>query len=147
MIVMVATEADATDWGQMRQRLWPSTSLQKHAADIAGALEKSAGLLNLIARTDAGMPAGFAEASLRHDYVNGCKTSPVVFLEGIYVEPQFRGQGVARRLVDGVQGWARQNGCSEFASDADIGNLVSHAMHNALGFIETQRVVYFRKLL
>ncbi len=31
------------------------------------------------------------------------------------------------------------------ASDADIGNVVSHAMHEALGFAETERVVYFRK--
>ena len=28
-------------------------------------------------------PVGFAEASLRHDYVNGCETSRVAFLEGI----------------------------------------------------------------
>ena len=114
MIVAVATEADAVDWSQMRHRLWPSTSLPRHTADIAAALEKPAGILNLIARTDAGISAGFAEASLRHDYVNGCKTSPVAFLEGIYVEPHFRGQGIARLLVDGIQSWARHNGCSEF---------------------------------
>jgi aminoglycoside 6'-N-acetyltransferase I len=35
----------------------------------------------------------------------------------------------------------------ELASDADIANAVSHATHRALGFQETERVVYFRKVL
>ena len=94
-----------------------------------------------------GEPAGFAEASLRHDYVNGCDTSPVAFLEGMYVAPVMRGQGVARALVAAVQAWARSRGCSELASDAALDNLGSHQMHKALGFAETQRVVYFRKML
>jgi aminoglycoside 6'-N-acetyltransferase I len=89
--------------------------------------------------------AGFAEASLRRDYVNGCVTSPVVFLEGIYVEPRARRQGAARALVDAVEAWARQIGCSELASDALLENDDSHSMHRGLGFEETERVVYFRK--
>ncbi len=48
---------------------------------------------------------GFAEATLRTDFVNGCVSSPGVFLEGIYVEPQARRQGVARLLVDVVGAW------------------------------------------
>jgi aminoglycoside 6'-N-acetyltransferase I len=79
--------------------------------------------------------------------VNGCETSPVAFLEEIYVEPWARRQGVARRLVGVVQQWARQMSCSEMASDALLENTDSHGMHLALGFEETERVVYFRKLL
>jgi aminoglycoside 6'-N-acetyltransferase I len=33
------------------------------------------------------------------------------------------------------------------ASDADIANLSSHGFHHAAGFTETERVVYFRKLI
>ena len=84
---------------------------------------------------------------MRHDYVNGTRTSPVAFLEGIYVEPDHRGTGVARMLVMGVEAWGRQQGCSELASDTGIDNVVSQQMHEALGFSETQRVVFFRKLL
>ena len=87
------------------------------------------------------------EATLRTDYVNGCETSPVAFLEGIYVEPGARRQGVARRLVEVVQQWARQMNCSEMASDALLQNTDSHGMHLGLGFEETERVVYFRKVL
>lgn len=84
---------------------------------------------------------------MRSDYVNGCETSPVAFLEGIVVDPSFRRQGVAASLVAAVTDWARNEGLSELASDAEIHNTVSHAMHAALGFEETQRVVYFRKAL
>ena len=84
---------------------------------------------------------------MRSDYVNGCETSPVAFLEGIFVEPSQRRNGMARALCIAVEQWARDRGCREFASDADLSNLVSHRMHDALGFIETERVVYFRKLL
>ena len=90
---------------------------------------------------------GFAEAALRHDYVNGCQSSPVAFLEGIYVRPAFRGRGVGRQLVKAIEAWALASGCTEFASDAAIDNTTSHAMHEALGFSETQRVVYFRKVI
>ena len=142
-----ATEADAADWARMRFALWPTTGLVEHTADIAQMLAATADGLNLIARSADGVPAGFAEASVRHDYVNGAKTSPVAFLEGIYVEPAFRGTGVARQMVEAIETWARQSGYSELASDAGIANVVSHQMHEALGFVETQRVVYFLKAL
>lgn len=90
-------------------------------------------------------PAGFAQASVRHDYVNGTSTSPVVFLEGIYVEPSFRRAGLARQLVAAVARWAGNLHLSELASDADINNEGSLAMHASLGFEEAERVVFFRR--
>jgi aminoglycoside 6'-N-acetyltransferase I len=88
----------------------------------------------------------FAEVSLR-PYVNGCKSSPVAFLEGLYVDPAWRLQGVARELVRAAEAWGRRAGCAEFASDIHLENHISHATHLALGFAETERVIYFRKAL
>jgi aminoglycoside 6'-N-acetyltransferase I len=141
-----AVNADAADWAAMRHALWPN-SAREHEADIAALLQDPGETLNLIARDDDGSPAGFAEAALRHDYVNGCHSSPVAFLEGIYVAPAARRRGVARELVTAIQAWAVENGCSELASDAALENTISHSMHVALGFEETQRVVYFRRVL
>ncbi len=89
----------------------------------------------------------FAEATLRHDHVHGCNTSPVAFLEGIYVRPEARGIGIGRRLLDAIETWARKHGCTEFASDADLTNPDGHAFHEALGFDETDRVICFHKSL
>jgi aminoglycoside 6'-N-acetyltransferase I len=88
---------------------------------------------------------GFVEASKRFDYVNGTSTSPVVFLEGLYVVPEWRRQGIAHALVAGVEQWARAQGCCELASDCLFENVAAHAVHRALGFEETERVIYFRR--
>ena len=43
--------------------------------------------------------------------------------------------------------WARARGCRELASDALIDNEISQRTHRALGFRETERVVYFTRPL
>jgi aminoglycoside 6'-N-acetyltransferase I len=145
--VAPATAADAEDWAAMRTALWPRGGNGAHAADIAELLMDAGETINLIARGPDGVALGFAEAALRRDYVNGCKTSPVAFLEGIFVKPEARGRGVARAMVGAVEAWAREQGCTEFASDTAPDNFASQDMHRALGFEETQRVVFFRKVL
>lgn len=145
--ILRAGPEDAADWTAMRTALWPDGGAGEHADEIARLIVDPGETLNLVARGDDGAPLGFAEASLRHDYVEGCETTPVAFLEGIFVWPEARGKGVARALVSGVEDWGRQCGCTEFASDTTIDNLASQDMHVALGFEETRRVVYFRKLI
>lgn len=143
-VIETAGEASLDEWSLLRHRLWPDASPAEHRAELQDVSDNEVGF---IAHDPAGMAIGFAEASLRHDYVNGCDTSPVAFLEGVYVEEAFRKQGVAAALIAEVTGWATSKGVNELASDADISNVDSHRMHAALGFEETQRVVYFRKLL
>lgn len=137
--------ADLDDWVRMRSALWPDAAAEVHRAEAEFALRGPDRWLCLIARGIRGRPLGFAEASIRTDHVNGCETSPVAFLEGIWVEPDQRRAGVARALVYAVEAWGRSCGCRELASDALIDNRRSHAMHRSLGFVETERVVYFAK--
>jgi aminoglycoside 6'-N-acetyltransferase I len=94
-----------------------------------------------------GAAVGFVEAAKRVDYVNGTSTSPVAFIEGLYVAPAARRRRVARALVESVIEWALAQGCSELASDALLDNTTGQAAHRALGFEETERVVYFRRAL
>jgi aminoglycoside 6'-N-acetyltransferase I len=112
---------------------------------MAGALAR--GHYVRLAVTAGGSAVGFVEASKRIDYVNGTNSSPVAFLEGLYVAPSSRRQGIARALVDSVVKWALDEGCSELASDSLLDNTAAHAAHSALGFEETERVVYFRRTL
>lgn len=84
---------------------------------------------------------------MRVDYVNGCSTSPVGFLEGIYVWPEYRRRGAARLLCREVEAWAREHGCRELASDTQTDNFPSRQMHEALGFAESERVVCYHKRL
>ncbi len=131
-------------WMAMRSSLWPEMTEEDNLRETAK-LEAKA-FVRLALNTE-GKPAGFVEATLRTDYVNGCETSPVAFLEGIYIDPWVRRQGAAKELVAEVERWALAQGCREFASDALLDNEASHRMHRGLGFMETERVVYFRKVL
>ncbi|WP_113408146.1 aminoglycoside 6'-N-acetyltransferase [Hyphomicrobiales bacterium] len=146
MRIEQAADEYLDEWTRLRAELWPDSSYEHHRAELAQ-FRANENAVAYLAIDSAGHVAGFAEATLRHDYVNGCKTSPVLFLEGIYVRPEHRRGGMARALCDSVGTWDRAAGCTEFASDALIDNLASHAFHAALGFVETRRVVYFRKLL
>ena len=57
-----------------------------------------------------GHAAGFAQCQLRHDYVEGTRSSPVGYLEGIYIQPEHRGQGHAKALLSSCEQWAVGSG-------------------------------------
>jgi aminoglycoside 6'-N-acetyltransferase I len=134
-------------WLQLRQSLWPHCSAEQHLCEMLSFLAAPRRYVQYVAYTSDDRPIGFAEASLRTEYVAGTNSSPVAYLEGIYVAPEFRGKGTGAELVAVVSAWASDAGCSELASDAELENQDSHAFHRALGFEETARVVYFRKAL
>jgi aminoglycoside 6'-N-acetyltransferase I len=144
-LVREMTEADRPIWAEMRMALWPSETREWHAADIGENL-RDPDVRGFIAETASGEPAGFAEIAIRK-YANGCDSSPVPFLEGIWVNPQFRQQGAGRRLVAYIEGFVKGRGFTEIGSDALIDNRVSHEAHARWGFSETERVVCFRKVL
>jgi aminoglycoside 6'-N-acetyltransferase I len=135
-------------WAHLRATLWPDQSIEDHRHELTHFLSTANyDLVGFVALSNSGEIIGFAETALRHDYVNGCETSPVAFLEGIYVRSEHRRKGVARLLCDAVAMWAKSVGCTELASDAPLENQASYSFHAAIGFKETERVVFFRKHL
>ena len=138
--------ADA-DWLRLRQALWPEGDAAEHRAEMASQTAEPARCAQFLARDAAGGAIGLAEAALRHDYVPGTDSSPVAFLEGLYVDPGSRGAGVARALVAAVEAWAWARGCTELASDTPLDNTLSQHVHQRLGFHETERIVCFCKPL
>lgn len=92
-------------------------------------------------------PIGFAQCQLRHDYVEGCETSPVGFLEGIYIDADHRRSGAGRALLSACEAWAKSMGCREFASDCELDNHDSLAWHLKNGFEEMGRTIWFAKKL
>jgi aminoglycoside 6'-N-acetyltransferase I len=121
----------------MRQRLWPDCE--------AAELELEPPLFSLVAEAE-GRLIGFAEASVRN-YAEGAPPGPAGYLEGIWVEPEWRRRGVARDLLSAVEAWARREGLTHLGSDALIDNAGSHRWHLAAGFGEVERLVVFGKTL
>lgn len=145
--IRVVDAGSAALLAELRATLWPSEGVARHLREALATLERGEQAIAYLAFDVDGAAIGFAEATVRVDYVNGTHSSPVGFLEGLYVVPAARRSGVGRALVAAVERWARDRGCAELASDALLDNVQSHAAHRAYGFEETERVVYFRKPL
>lgn len=88
---------------------------------------------------------GLALCSLRHDYVEGCESSPVGYLEGIVVDKMFRKNGITKALCNKCEQWAKDKGCKEFASDCELTNEDSLRFHLNIGFTEENRIICFKK--
>jgi len=145
--IAVCAAADLEEWVALRAALWPDEpidALRTHAEELT---RKGGDAVTFLARDRAGAAIGFAEATLRRDYVNGCSTSPVAFLEGIYVAPAWRRCGAASLLCAAIERWGRERGCRELGSDTYLDNAASQKMHEALGFEEMERVVCYRKII
>lgn len=135
---------DHSDWLAMAMALWPEeekVELEQVFNDLLS-LEHYKGYL---CRSDSGEALGFIYLSLRRDYVEGSESSPVGYIEGIYVKPEFRNQGIARKLSALAEAWAAERGCTEIASDTYESNLESQAFHKRIGFQETEKLVHFIK--
>lgn len=135
------------DWLALRSEFWDGESEEEHYASLQKFTTTHAPYFAFIANDESGGALGFAEISVRRDFVNGCDSSPVLYLEGIFVLPAHRERGISRALCRAAEHWGAAEGIREFASDSMIDNDVSIKAHLHLGFEETERVVYFRKLI
>jgi aminoglycoside 6'-N-acetyltransferase I len=134
-------------WLDLRLALWADATADEHRGYMAISLAQPERFLQLMVYDENRQPVGFIEGSIRGDYVNGTESSPVGFVEGVFVVPAWRRRGIARQLYAAIADWARARGCRELASDALLENEASQRAHRALGFRETERVVYFTREL
>ena len=144
MIFTVAKKDDLTDWLEMALALWSYES-KEEMESLFHTLYTSDNDEMLIARTDEGIGAGFANISIRKDYVEGSNSNPVGYIEGIYVKPEFRKQGIAKKFIEQAEEWTRQRGCTELGSDTEIENIESQNFHRRIGFEGESHIVHFIK--
>ena len=140
-----AKTADAAVAGKLAAELWPDHNPEEMAENLLPLLDRADAAVFLA--WEENTPVGFAQCQLRRDYVEGTSTSPVGYLEGIYVTDSSRGRGIARQLLAECQNWAKEQGCAEFASDCELSNEQSLLFHKAVGFQEANRIICFTKQL
>lgn len=139
--VHFAKPSDILAWSVMRDLLWPGSSLAAHAQDAEAMLQRPDVAVLIV--KEENQTVGFAEVSVRA-FANGCDTSPVAFLEGIYISPPFRRRGLAKQLIDSLARWARHMGVRELGSDTLVDNEESIRAHQSWGFQQTEQVQYLR---
>ena len=142
---MKAEILDAVSLAPMVKKLWPEHDLQALVRILTEYIASPESAV--FACRENGRFVGVSLCCLRHDYVEGCETSPVGYLEGIYVEESCRKTGLARTLLGQCEQWAKDMGCREFASDCELTNQASLAFHLSLGFTEENRIICFKKNL
>jgi aminoglycoside 6'-N-acetyltransferase I len=146
LFVRPIAEKDLSEWFRLRQKLWDATSEDDHKAEMLDILDHTETQLVVVADAGDGKLAGFMEASIR-PFVEDCESDNVGYLEGWFVDPEYRRRGLGRALVTAAEEWARGKGATEMASDAEIGNDQSLTAHTRLGYEETSRLVHLRKEL
>ena len=143
MLFRSATKTDTHTLAELALQLWPDNTLPGLQAEFETLACSGEAACFLLFADDA--PVGFAQCQLRHDYVEGTDTSPVGYLEGIFVQSEYRHKGFAKELLQECEKWAKEMRCSEFASDCELDNEDSLNFHLSMGFEEANRIICFRR--
>lgn len=139
-------ESDLSEWLRLRKLLWDGSGEDDQMDEMVEIIEDPESQFVAVADKGDGRLIGFLEASIR-SHVEDCDTENVGYLEGWFVHEEHRKMGIGSRLVALAEQWARRHGCTEMASDAEVGNTVSLDAHQRLGYNETSRLVHLRKVL
>ena len=142
-MIQKAVRTDAQIVAKLAVKMWTSHTEKELKEDFESTLSDDNNAVFLCYLED--IPVGFAQCSLRTDYVEGTDSSPVGYLEGVFVDGAYRKQGYAKALVKACEDWAKERGCTEFASDCELGNTESFAFHLHTGFTEANRIICFTK--
>ena len=129
-MIQKATSKDCRILAELAVQMWDSHTAEELEVEFSETIpdDQSAFFIKYV--NDS--PVGFAQCGLRHDYVEGTESSPVGYLEGIFVEEGYRKQGFAKELLCACQQWAKDMGCTEFASDCELDNFESLQFHIAI---------------
>ena len=142
-----AKRDDHAVWADMRSQLWPSpetdhlSELEEYFSNTSIDIVQA-----YVIEDETETVAGFIELNLRN-FAEGSRSPKVPYVEAWFVRSNCRGQGWGKRLMEQAEQWALEQGYSELASDTELVNTHSIAMHRALGFEETERIVCFLKKL
>jgi len=143
-VIRLLHPKDGPEWFRMRHALWPDCTEAMHRCEMAEMSSTDSAVF--VHERPTGSLGGFVELSVR-DRVDGSLSPRVGYVEGWYVDPDLRGQGIGRALIAQAETWAKGLGFTEIASDAEINNTGSIRAHAALGFRETFHLVHFLKSL
>lgn len=138
-------DTDWDEWLRMNRALFPGL-LDADIADMRATLARADAAVFVIDREGTGPLGGYIEVGAR-SIADGCRSSPVGYIEAWYVDSDLRRSGLGRALMTAAEDWARGRGYEEMASDALIDNTVSHLAHRRIGYEEVDRVVTYRKSL
>ena len=145
MTIKVASEADKAEWLRLRMALWPDVSKEIHEREMDAMCSDSERFAVFVVPGPNDRLLGFLEVSIREIIDEGCIFKHIGYIEGWYVEPDWRRKGIGGELVKAAEEWASGKGVTEMGSDTGIEDIVSQKAHQALGYQEQDRLILYRK--
>lgn len=145
ILIKKATGKEAAMAAELALQMWEENTIEDLTLEFTDYINADNSIILLAMSEDK--PIGFAQCGLRHDYVEGTDSSPVGYLEGIFVVKEYRKKGIGREMLKECEIWAREQGCKEFASDCELINDTSLTFHLKMGFKEANRIICFTKNL
>ena len=137
-MIVAVTKENENAWAELCAEFWPDLT-----ADSALKMSYEGLFKNEFLFFENEVAVAFLSLSMRSDYVEGTDSSPVGYIEGLYVKPEFRRKGIAEKLVEHAKEWSEKYGCTELASDCALDNLGSQSFHKDIGFTEVNRIVCY----
>jgi ribosomal protein S18 acetylase RimI-like enzyme len=98
----------------------------------------------LVAKTDAGLIAGFIIGSISKD--EHLVLGNIGKLEDWFVDPQYRRQDIGQSLYNELEKWFKEKGCRQVTSGTWEGNDLSLAAHKKAGFFISE-ITFSKKIL
>ena len=92
---------DAGKIASLAIQLWESHTIEELTQEFCDYMNKESGII-FLAISD-GCAVGFAQCGLRYDYVEGTDSSPVGYLEGIFVVGEYRKRGLGKDMLETCQ--------------------------------------------
>ena len=131
-----------TQWKAMREEIYSSLSAEFHEKEMKQIFDSSDWFCYFLINEDKKI-LGLAELSSRN-IVDGCLSSPVAYLEGLYLKKECRGMGLGRKAIEIIKNWCKEKGFTELGMDTELTNLEAQKFFKTVGLQETYRIVQFR---
>jgi len=131
-----------TQWKAMRKAIYPVLDDRYDEQEMKQIVGHPDWFCYFLTDAD-GTLLGLVELSSRN-IVDGCLSSPVAYIEGLYLKPEYRHQGLGKEVIQLLRSWCRERSFSELATDTQLANEAAQRFYRAAGFQETDRVVEFR---
>ncbi len=133
---------DFSLWSKFRGEIYPLINKDYDLKEIENISASDLWKCWFIENED-GQRIGLVELSLRN-IVDGCLSSPVPYLEGLYIIEPERGKGRGTDVIGMIKLWCQEQGYSELATDAELTNIRAQKFYEKLGFEQVDRVVEYR---
>lgn len=143
--IVQAQERDLDELMEMCLALWPEEDREELRTEYVDMLQSPKH--QVLMGRDENRFTGFVHVAVRSDPVEGADSYPVGFVEGIYVKPPYRRQGLAAALLREAERWVESLGLRQIGSDIYADNLTSYDFHTRCGFREAGRLIAFMKEL